>query len=121
MPDYKIYIPEAKAPVMYQFKEQFGKESSGMILSFMETSLSRDPVLQKAEDQKPDIGLIYDTFFGDIETEHQFLSLFSDRQSAETAILNRSTDLFSKHPDIYLDVIAQFKKNYPKFAKIKGV
>jgi hypothetical protein len=121
MPDYKVYIPEAKASVMYRFKEQFGRESSGMILSFMETSLSADPEPKKTKADTPDPGLIYDTFFGDIQNERQFLSLFGDRQSAETAIQNRSADLFSKHPDIYTDVIAQFKKNHPNFANIKGV
>ena len=121
MPDYKIYIPEAKAPVMYQFKEQFGKESSGMILSFMETSLSRDPVPQKAEDQKQDPGLIYDTFFGDIESEKAFLYLFDTRESAKLAIKNRLDALYQKHPDLYLDVIAQFKEKYPNLAKITGI
>ncbi len=121
MPDYKIYIPEAKAPVMYRFKEQFGRESSGMILSFMETSLSGDQEPQKTKEDTPDPGLIYDAFFGDIQNERQFLSLFSDRQSAETAILNRSAALSGKHSDIYPDVIAQFKKNHPNFAQIKGI
>ncbi|WP_319378212.1 hypothetical protein [uncultured Methanocorpusculum sp.] len=115
MPDYKVYVPEAKAAVLYQYKEQFGKGGSGMIVGFMENAVGG------AREGPVPIDEVYHTYFGDIENERQFLSLFSDRQSAETAILNRSADLFSKHPDIYTDVIAQFKKNHPKFAKIKGV
>lgn len=115
MPDYKIYIPEAKTAVLYQYKELFGKGGSGMIVGFMENAVGG------ARESHVPIDEVYHKYFGDIENERQFLSLFPDRQSAETAILNRSTDLCSKHPDIYPDVIAQFKKNHPKFAKIKGV
>ena len=115
MPDYKVYVPEAKAAVLYQYKEQFGKGGSGMIVGFMEN------VVGGTREGPVPIDEVYHTYFGNIENERQFLSLFSDRQSAETAILNCSADLFSKHPDIYTDFIAQFKKNHPKFAKIKGV
>ncbi len=39
MPDYRVYVPESKSQVMYQFKEQFGKEGSSMVVNFMEGSL----------------------------------------------------------------------------------
>ncbi len=64
---------------------------------------------------------IYQTYFGDIESENAFLYLFETRESAKLAIKNRADILYKKHPGIYLDVIAQFKENYPKLAKITGI
>lgn len=40
MPEFRVYIPESKSGVMYQFKEQFGKEGSSMIVTFMEEALT---------------------------------------------------------------------------------
>ena len=118
MPDYKIYIPEAKAPVLYQFKEQFGKDASGMIVDFIENVLrdaGSSETITCSADQ------IHQTYFGDIESEKAFLYLFDTRESAKLAIKNRLDALYQKHPDIYLDVLAQFKETYPNLAKITGI
>ena len=117
MPDYKVYIPEAKAPLLYQYKEQFGKDASNMIVGFMENAIN-DPV---GTNPAASIDHIYDIYFGDITDEHEFIHLLGGKQSAETAINNRSIELYKKYPDIYLDVIAQFKEKFPKFANIKGI
>ena len=118
MPDYKIYVPEAKAPILYQFKEQFGKDASGMIADFIETSVmdagTREQDLFPTDE-------IYDIYFGDIESEKACLYLFETRESAKLAIKNRLDALYQKHPDLYLDVIAQFKEKYPNLAKITGI
>ncbi len=86
MPDYKVYVPEAKAAVLYQYKEQFGKGGSGMIVGFMENALAntdktgrQNPVASTAHD-------IYQIYFGDIESEKAFLYLFDTRESAGLAL-----------------------------------
>ncbi len=118
MPDYKIYIPEGKAAVLYQYKEQFGKDASGMIVSFMENTVrnsgSPEPKNSSADE-------IYETYFGDILTAGDFTDLLGGRQKAENAIVNRSDRLYRQHPGIYSAVIAKFKEKHPNFAKIKGI
>ena len=123
MPDYKVYIPEAKAPLLYQYKEQFGKDASNMIVGFMENALinTNATINQSSTNQGvPSIDHIYQTYFGDIENEHAFLYIFENRESARLALKNRAEILYKKHPDIYLDVIAQFKEQHPNLAKIQG-
>ena len=115
MPDFKIYIPEAKVAVLYQYKEQFGKDGSGMIMTFMENALN-----EPGKEKIASIDTVFDSYFGDIENENSFLYLFETRESAHDALKNRSNALYQKYPDIYLDVIAQFKEKFPKFANIKG-
>jgi len=121
MPDYKVYIPEGKAPLLYQYKEQFGKDASGMIVAFMENALTNTSQIGRQNPAAASIDHIYETYFGDIESENAFLYLFESRESAKLALKNRADILFKKHPGIYLDVIAQFKENYPKLAAITGI
>jgi len=121
MPDYKVYIPEAKAPLLYQYKEQFGKDASVMIVGFMENALAGAGQIEQKKPAATSIDHIYETYFGDIESEKAFLYLFDTRESAKLALKNRTDILYKKHPGIYLDVIAQFKENYPKLAAITGI
>ncbi len=121
MPDYKVYIPEAKAGVLYQYKEQFGKDASAGIVVFMEKALAGTSQIGRKNPAAASLDDIYQTYFGDIESENAFLYLFETRESAKLAIKNRADILYKKHPGIYLDVIAQFKENYPKLAKITGI
>ena len=118
MPDYKVYIPEAKAPLLYQYKEQFGKDASSMVVGFMETALAAAAKQNPAATSDQDI---YQIYFGDIESENAFLYLFETRESAKLALKNRMDILAQKHSDIYLDIIAQFKEHYPKLAKLTGI
>lgn len=79
MPEFRVYIPESKSGVMYQFKEQFGKEGSPMIVTFMEESLTgnvADPKNQGAETAR-----IFDLYFGDITNEREF-SVFLAEEKA---------------------------------------
>jgi len=119
MPDYRVYIPEAKAPVLYQFKEQFGKDGSPMVVNFMEERLTAAG--QTSGNKETEISRIFELYFGDIENERNFIDLLSSRENAEAAVIHRSDELYRKYPELYLDVIAQFKEKYPKFAEIKGV
>ena len=119
MPDYKVYIPEAKAPILYQYKEHFGKNASCMVVEFMENSLTGKETA--AENMGAEISRVYEIYFGDISDEREFIHLLGGKQSAETAINNRSIELYKKYPDIYLDVIAQFKEHHPNLAKSKGI
>ena len=119
MPDYKVYIPEGKAPLLYQYKEQFGKDASSMIVSFMENALANTTGQPNPAASAPET--IYQTYFGDIESENAFLCLFETRESVRLAIKKRTDTLAKKHPGIYPGVIAQFKENYPKLAKIAGI
>lgn len=121
MPDYKVYIPEAKAPLLYQYKEQFGKDASSMVVGFMEKALENTAFTGKQNPAATSDQDIYQIYFGDIESENAFLYLFETRESAKTALKNRMDILAQKHPDIYLDVIAQFKEHYPKLAKLTGI
>ena len=119
MPEFRVYIPESKSGVMYQFKEQFGKEGSPMIVSFMEESLTgKSAVPEKGEEKA---ARIYDLYFGDIINEREFTRLLGGRKSAETAVINRCEELRKKYSDISSDVIEMFKENHPNFAKITGV
>ena len=118
MPDYKVYIPEAKAPLLYQYKEHFGKNASVMVVEFMENALMGKEIT--AENMAAEISRVYDIYFGDINDEREFMHLLGGKKSAETAINNRSIELYKKYPDIYLDVIAQFKEQHPNLAKIQG-
>jgi len=119
MPDFRVYVPESKAAVMYQFKEQFGKEGSPMVLNFMEESIMGKEIT--AENMGAEIARVYDIYFGDISDEREFTHLLGGRKSAETAVSNRFAELNKKYPDIYLDIIAKFKENYPNLAKNTGV
>ena len=121
MPDYKVYIPEGKAPLLYQYKEQFGKDASGMIVGFMEKALENIASIGQQNPAATSDQDIYQIYFGDIESENTFLYLFETRESARLALKNRTDILAKKHPDLYLDVIAQFKENYPRLAKITGI
>ena len=121
MPDYKVYIPEAKAPLLYQYKEQFGKDASPRIVAFMEKALTNAGQIGRQNPAASTAHDIYQIYFGDIESEKAFLSLFETRENAKLALKNRTDILYKKHPGIYLDVIAQFKKTYPKLAKITGI
>ncbi|HJJ30112.1 MAG TPA: hypothetical protein O0W87_03850 [Methanocorpusculum sp.] len=121
MPDYKVYIPEAKAPLLYQYKEQFGKDASAGIVAFMEKALANTASIGQQNPAASSQNDIYQIYFGDIENENAFLYLFETRESAKLALKNRTDILAKKHPDIYLDVIAQFKENYPRLAKITGI
>lgn len=120
MPDYKVYIPEAKAPLLYQYKEQFGKDASGMVVGFMENALANASAASSSKDPATlSLDQIYETYFGDIENENTFLCLFETRESARSALKNRVEILSRKHPGICPDVLAQFRKNHPKLAKIQ--
>ncbi|NCB27675.1 MAG: hypothetical protein EOM62_19820 [Bacteroidia bacterium] len=121
MPDYKVYIPEGKAPLLYQYKEQFGKDASTMIVAFMEKALAGTSQIGRQNPATASLNDVYQTYFGDIESEKAFLYLFETRESAKLALKNRADILYKKHPGIYLDVIAQFKENYPKLAAITGI
>ena len=122
MPDYKVYIPEAKAGLLYQYKEQFGKDASAGIVAFMEKALANTSAVSTCRDQAaPSIDHIYETYFGDIENEREFSDLLGGRENMKAALLNRTAELCKKYPDIYPEVIAQFKENYPRLAKITGM
>ena len=119
MPDYKVYIPEAKAGLLYQYKEQFGKDASPMIVGFMEQSVDQTPKLRENPEETP--RFIYEIYIGDIEHEREFSDLLGGRENMKAALLNRTAELCKKYPDIYPEVIAQFKENYPRLAKITGM
>lgn len=119
MPDYRVYVPETKASVLYQFKEQFGKEGSPMVVNFMEAAITGKEIT--AENMGTEISRVYKIFFGDIDDEREFIHLLGGKTSASIAIENRSIELYKKYPDIYLDVIEQLKKNHPNLAKTKGI
>jgi hypothetical protein len=119
MPDYKVYIPEAKAGLLYQYKEQFGKDASPMIVGFMEQSVVQTPKIR--ENPEETTRFIYEIYFGDIENEREFSDLLGGRENMKAALLNRTAELCKKYPDIYPEVIAQFKENYPRLAKITGM
>ncbi len=119
MPDYKVYIPEAKAGLLYQYKEQFGKDASPMIVGFMEQSVIQTPKIR--ENPEETTRFIYEIYFGDIENEREFSDLLGGRENMKAALLNRTAELCKKYPDIYPEVIAQFKENYPRLAKITGM
>ncbi|MEA5037423.1 hypothetical protein SDC9_20310 [bioreactor metagenome] len=119
MPDFRVYVPESKSGIMYQFKEQFGKEGSSMIVTFMEESLTGKSAAPK--NPEAETARIFDLYFGDIITEREFSRLLGGRKSAEAAVINRCAELSRKYPDISGDVIEKFKENHPNFAKIIGV
>ena len=119
MPEFRVYIPESKSGVMYQFKEQFSKEGSSMIVTLMEESLIGKAITD--ENQGAETARTYDLYFGDIITEREFSRLLGGRKSAEAAVINRCAELSRKYPDISGDVIEKFKENHPNFAKITGV
>lgn len=119
MPEFRVYVPESKSGIMYQFKEQFGKEGSPMIVTFMEESLTGN--VDASENLEAKTSRIYDLYFGDITNEHEFARLLGGRKSAETAVINRCAELRKKYSDISSDVIEMFKENHPNFAKITGV
>ncbi|WP_319378821.1 hypothetical protein [uncultured Methanocorpusculum sp.] len=119
MPDFRVYVPESKIRVMYQFKEQFGKDGSPMIVTFMEESLNGN--VAAPENQEEKTARIYDLYFGDITNEREFVRLLGGRKSAEAAVINRCTELSRKYPDIAGDVIEKFKENHPNYKKITGV
>ena len=113
-----MYVPESKSQVMYQFKEQFGKEGSSMVVNFMEGSLIGKKIT--VENKNAEIARLYDIYFGDISDEREFTHLLGGRKSAETAVRSRHFELNKKYPDIYEDVIAKFKENHPNLAKNTG-
>lgn len=119
MPEFRVYIPESKSGVMYQFKEQFGKEGSSMIVTFMEESLTGK--MADTENQGAETARIFDLYFGDITNEREFSRLLGGRKSAEAAVINRCAELRRKYPDIADDVIEKFNEKHPNFAKITGV
>jgi len=119
MPDYKVYIPEAKAPLLYHYKEQFGKDASGMIVSFMEQSLTQTPGIRK--NSRKTTGCIYEIYFGDIKNEREFSDLLGGRENMKAALLNRTAELCKKYPALYPEVIAQLNKDHPNLAKITGI
>ena len=119
MPDFRVYVPESKSGIMYQFKEQFGKEGSSMIVTFMEESLTGKSAAPK--NPEAETARIFDLYFGDIITEREFSRLLGGRKSAEAAVINRCAELSRKYPDISGDVIEKFNETHPTFAKITGV
>ncbi|ABN07626.1 hypothetical protein Mlab_1461 [Methanocorpusculum labreanum Z] len=119
MPEFRVYVPESKSGIIYQFKEQFGKEGSPMIVNFMEESLTGN--VAAPENLKAKTARIYDLYFGDITNEREFARLLGGRKSAEAAVINRCAEHSRKYPDISGDVIEKFKQKHPNFAKITGV
>ena len=119
MPDYKVYIPEAKAGLLYQFKEQFGKDASPMIVGFMEQSIVQTPKIR--EKPRETTRFIYEIYFGDIKNEREFSDLLGGRENMKAALLNRTAELCKKYPALYPEVIAQLNKDHPNLAKITGI